>query len=201
MSESNNDVFYAFYDKTKETQNNGWVWFHRKLAVKDILTNFYRDYLQERNKDILATNPSNNRGFVRFDNWKVLFGFYPAPGKDDRGRDHNWVLLTAWTPADGKQSRWEIFDGNIFKHVAGGDFKLPNELSKFDYDVKIVKLTYEGAKATIPADKNKDSKWYVDEIEKRGVVDVIFYRENPDGSADIETKKTVTTTATSSDKK
>ncbi|MDR1962705.1 MAG: hypothetical protein LBQ50_02885 [Planctomycetaceae bacterium] len=188
MSESNNEVLYAFYDKTKETQNNGWVWFHRELALRDI-QKFHRDYLQDRNKDILAKDPSNNRGFMRFNNWKVLFGFYSAV-EDEKKRKDNWVLLTAWIPEDSSSmSKCQgILDGNVFKHIADRHFDLPQEeLSVWDYDPNYTKLAYDGS--TLDNLTHEDARKYITEIENIGKVDIIFYRENPDGSAVIETKK------------
>jgi hypothetical protein len=171
---------YAFYNKAKDTINNGWQWFHRDLQV-DQLNCIYQD-LQSR----FGNQRFDGKGVVFLRGTFVLFQYTQA-GKDDNGRDH-WVLLLAWLP--GMQSlsdAWSVLDGVVFQHVARDKESLPETLSEFDYLPDIVKLTNEGAnRKDVPKDK---SRRYIEEIEKRGAVDVVFYMEqSSQGVATIETR-------------
>ena len=171
---------YAFYDKSKEEKNNGWIWFHRDLVLDNIIK-FYRDDFLAHFKDGVA----DGRGFVCFGDSLVLYQYSPA-GKDDRGRDH-WVLLLAWLPEIRQTSdAWTVLENGIFQHVASDKDTMPEQLSVFDYHSEIVKLTYAGAAAVVPSDKGR---LYIQEIKKRGAVNVIFYREKPNGEAIIKTQK------------
>lgn len=171
---------YAFYDKSKDAKNNGWVWFHRELLLDDIVK-FYRDHFQAH----FGNNVPAGRGFIPFGDFLVLYQYSPA-GKDDKGRDH-WVLLMAWLPANVQiPETWKVLDSEIFQHVAKGKFTLPDQLSEFDYQPEIVKLTYAGAKIAVPTEKGR---LYIENIRERGAVDVTFYWEKSNGEAIIETKK------------
>ena len=171
---------YAFYDKSKDAKNNGWVWFHRDLLLDDII-NFYQDHF----KAYFGNGVPDGKGFVCFGDSLVLYQYSPA-GKDDKARDH-WVLLLAWLP-EIKQTSDElnVLENEVFQHVASGKDSVPELLSVFDYQSEIVKLTYAGAEAVVPSDKGRQ---YIQEIKKRGAVNVIFYREKPNGEAIIKTQK------------
>jgi hypothetical protein len=171
---------YAFYDKSKDAKNNGWVWFHRELLLDDIVR-FYRDHFQ----GYFGNGVPDGRGFVRFDDSLVLYQYSPV-GKDDKGRDH-WVLLMAWLPASVETAEtWKVLDNEVFQHVASGKCTLPEQLSVFDYHAEIAKLTYAGAKAVVASDK---ARLYIENIRRRGAVNITFYWEKPDGKAIIETQK------------
>ena len=171
---------YAFYDKSKDAKNNGWVWFHRDLLLDDIIK-FYRDHFQA----YFGNGVPDGRGFVCFGDSLVLYQYSPA-GKDDKARDH-WVLLLAGLPEIRQTSdAWTVLENGIFQHVKSGKDTVPEQLSVFDYQSEIVKLTYGGAKAVVTSDKARS---YIQEIENRGAVNIIFYREKPNGEAIIETQK------------
>lgn len=171
---------YAFYDKSKDAKNNGWVWFHRDLVLDNIIK-FYRDDFQAH----FGNGVPDGRGFICVGDSLVLYQYSPA-GKDDKARDH-WVLLLAWLPEIKEASdAWNILENGVFKHVASGKDPVPELLSVFDYQSEIVKLTYAGAAAVVPSDKGR---LYIQEIKNRGAVNVIFYREMPNGEAIIKTQK------------
>lgn len=171
---------YAFFDKTKEATNNGWVWFHRELLLDDIVR-FYRDHFQ----GYFGNGVPDGKGFVRFGESRVLYQ-YVSTGNDEKGRGR-WVLLMGWLPATVNLSEvWKILDNEIFKHVASGKFTLPEQLSVFDYHAEIVKLTYTGGKAVVSSDKGR---LYLEKIRDRGAVNITFYWEKPNGEAIIETQK------------
>ena len=152
----------------------------RELLLDDIIK-FY----QEHFKAYFGNGVPDGRGFVCFGDSLVLYQYSPA-GKDDKARDH-WVLLLAWLPEITQTSDvWTVLENGIFQHVASDKDTMPEQLSVFDYQSEIVKLTYAGAKAVVPSDKGR---WYVQEIKNRGAVNIIFYREKLNGEAIIETQK------------
>ena len=173
---------YAFYDKSQDARNNGWAWFHRELPIEKIVR-FYRDHLLTYFRDGV-----DGRGFVRFNDELVLYQFFPA-GKDDKRRDH-WVLLLAWVDGNVPLSQlWKVFNNHTFQHVASGKYTLPEPpLSVLDYDPEFVKLTYDGAKKEVHSEKGR---LYIEDIRRRGEVDITFYWEKPNGQATIETQKKV----------
>ena len=174
------ELRYAFYDKSRDAKNNGWIWFHRELVLDDI-TKFYRDHFQAH----FGNGVPDGRGFVGFGDSLVLYQYSPA-GKDDKGRDH-WVLLLAWLPEIKETSAaCNVLENEVFQHVASGKNPVPELLSVFDYHSEIVKLTYAGAEAVVPSGKGR---LYIQEIKNRGAVNVIFYREKPNGEAIIKTQK------------
>ena len=170
---------YAFYDKSKEEKNNGWIWFHRDLVLDNIIK-FYRDDFQGH----FGNGVPDGRGFVRVGDFLWLYQYSPA-GKDDKARDH-WVLLLARLPEKEASGAWNVFENGVFKHVASGKDSVPELLSEFDYDPEIVKLTYAGATVVVPSDKGR---FYIQEIKTRGAVNVIFCREKPNGETTITTQK------------
>jgi hypothetical protein len=170
---------YAFYDKSKDAKNNGWVWFHRELVFGEIVR-FYRDHLQT----YFGNGVPDGKGFVSFYDSLVLYEYFPV-GKDDKRRDH-WVLLLAWLPENVEITEaWKVLDNEIFQHVKSDKHTLPDQLSGCDYDPDIVKLTNTGAKVVVPSDKGR---LYIEDIRKRGAVKITFYCERG-GEATIETQK------------
>jgi hypothetical protein len=170
---------YAFYDKRKD-KNDGWLWFHRELSLDNIIR-FYRDYFVEYFRNALP----EGRGFVRFEGSLVLYQ-YRSDGKDEKGRDH-WVLLLAWIPESHRTSdAWGVLDNEIFRHVSSGKDTLPDQLSVFDYESEIVKLAYEGS--TVDGIASDDGRSYVEQIESRGAVNIVFYRVAHD-KVTIKTQK------------
>lgn len=158
---------YAFYDKLAES-NDGWQWFHRELKRDQILA-IYHELLRK-----IGSEPKDEKGFMFIEDWFVAFQFFSS-GSDDRQRDH-WVLLLAVLPGTWKSlDAWKVVDGPVFQHVAVNHESLPEALSEFDYLPDVVKITYEGGKIEmLPLDKGRG---YIEEIEKRGAVDVVLYFE------------------------
>lgn len=180
MSGDTQTPLYAFYDKTKESKNNGWLWFHRDLTPADLI-NFNRDHL-------LSHLPSGDfcwQGFVPLPKYTVSFKIYQA-GKDDKGRDH-WVLLSAWWPVGASHSNVLNFEDVVFKHIETSKDTFPPNLRKFDYFPEFVKLIAEGGELEV--ESMAEGRTCIESIRNDGKVDIVFYREKPNGKALIKTKK------------
>lgn len=182
MTGESRKVHYAFYDKNKDSRNNGWVWFHRGLSLEAI-NGFYRDHLQA----YFGNGIPDGKGFASAADSLVLYRYFPA-GKDDRGRDH-WVLLLAWLPSDTPHSdALEALEDGVFKHIERDKETIPPQLSDFDYRPDCIKLMFEGCDLEVEShDKGRE---YIQRIGDCGAVSVVFYREKPNGKALIRTQKT-----------
>lgn len=182
MSE-NDEPLYAFYDKTQEVHNGGWVWLHKDLALDDV-RRCCKECIFDKDKDI-AGEPAGNQGFVRFGNRTVCYGFYPA-GKDDKGRNR-WVLVTAWLPIGNKTDEMDFIAGDeVFRQVAAGNYGITGKLSKFDYDAEIVRLVRDGHRVSFV--KPSEAEEIRREIKKCCDVEIVFYRINANDAV-IETRK------------
>jgi hypothetical protein len=165
------------YDKTKEA-TNCWSWYHYSLSL-DLAKKLYRDDLSPK----FGNSIPDGKGLLRFQNRKVLFQYFPRTS-DDRNREH-WVLLLAWPPEGTSfPEAWAILEDEVFKYVASGKDDIPKILSQYEYNPDYIKLTYFGGAGTVPADKGRD---IVENIERRGKVDIAFYCEKSNGKAEIVT--------------
>jgi len=180
MSGELDSAMYAFYDKTKDVKNNGWVWFHKDLKL-DQIRQCYQECLLSR----LGNGVPDGLGFVVFESRLVLYKFFPA-GKDDKGRDH-WVLLLAWLgKGTSPLAEWKRFEGGVFRHVEVDKENLSPQLSEFDYRPECTKLMYSGGELEVDIEKGRE---YIQKLIECGKVDVVFYREKPNKRAVIETVK------------
>ena len=175
---------YAFYDKNRDSINNGWVWFHRELSLDD-LQKFYNRFKRNFGNDI-----PTGRGFTVFGGLTVFYQYFDG-GQDDKVRDH-WVLLTAWLPGDAGSRHTEILDNSIFNQVKdsdGAENSRPKGLSPHEYDVRLGELTYEGGVIENIKASQEKAKQLLNAIRARGAVDITFYCAKPDGTIRIETAK------------